>query len=261
MNDYRSLVDRTVADLQRQICNGQLKPGQRLSSERRLCTALGISRTTVREALKSLVVQGFVTRTGRGAVVADPDTLPGPRPDLASLAAQVSIRDLYAVRKLIEVRVAAWAAVRATESDIEEIRCTVEAEGSRAEQTINPNTAFHDALVKAAHNPVLLHIYMSSRNLFFRLPFFWKLFDESEIKTVRKWRHELARRWHKHILHAIEEHDPEEAEGAMFQHLDVMEKDLLSRLRIDNGEASRRGLYHHPMLVDSLMNESSRLKG
>jgi len=61
-----------------------------------------------------LVVRGLVTRQGRGVVVADPEFLSPPGADLATLAAQTSIKQLFEVRKLLEVRVAGWAAMRAT---------------------------------------------------------------------------------------------------------------------------------------------------
>ena len=247
--EHSSLVERTVTELQRQIMEEQLKPGQRLPAERSLCAVFGVSRATVREALNSLAVQGFVTRTRRGAVVVGAENRPHPAVDLAGLAARVSIRDLYEMRKLIEVRVAGWAAMRATASDIEAIRHSVEAEGPIEPGRTNPNSAFHDALVKSAHNPVLTQIYESGRDFFFRLPFFWKLFDEAEVKTARAWRHELARRWHQHILKAIEQHDAQEAEGAMFQHLDIMEKDLLARLQITDGSDANHSPLH-PMLAD-----------
>jgi DNA-binding FadR family transcriptional regulator len=51
----------------------------------------------------------------------DSENIPQPAVDLAGLAVRVSIHDLYEMRKLIEVRVAGWAAMRATPSEIEEI--------------------------------------------------------------------------------------------------------------------------------------------
>jgi len=246
MQQYNSLVDKIATDLHEQIVQRKLKPGERLPSERTLCSEYGVGRTTIREALKSLVVRGLVTRQGRGVVVADPDFLALPGADLAALAAQTSIKQLFEVRKLLEVRVAGWAAIRAGVEDIEALRSAIEAEISRNTTVGNTNRTFHDALAKAAHNPALIQIYESGRTLFFRLPFFWKLFDDDEVKTVRAWRHELARRWHEQILHAIEQHDAAEAEGAMFQHLDIMEKDLLNRLQRSSGEPA----HPHPLLVN-----------
>jgi len=243
-----SRVDTIATHLQGEILQGRIQAGEKLPSERNLCATFGVGRTTVREALKSLVVQGFITRKGRGIVVADLENLPPRGVDLASLAAQASIRQLYEVRKLIEVRVAGWAAMRATEEDIEALRRALETDGDS--KPASPNRSFHDALAKAAHNPVLLQIYESGRSLFFRLPFYWKLFDDAEVKSVRTRRHDLARRWHEHILKTIEQRDVAEAEGAMFQHLDIMEKDLLSRLRVSDGEPLNQNPYFHPMLAD-----------
>jgi GntR family transcriptional regulator, transcriptional repressor for pyruvate dehydrogenase complex len=201
-------------------------------------------------------VRGLVTRQGRAVIVADPEFVSFPKADLAALAAQTSIKQLFEVRKLLEVRVAAWAAARATAEDIKAMRLAIEGETTTEG---NPNRVFHDALATAAHNPALIQIYESGRTLFFRLPFFWKLFDDDEVKTVRAWRHELARRWHQEILQAIEQHDAAEAEGAMFQHLDVMEKDLLNRLRQSSGAPAQRDPYSHPLLLDILAEKQEAL--
>jgi GntR family transcriptional repressor for pyruvate dehydrogenase complex len=242
MTQSTSRVDKIAADFQNQILQGKLRPGERLPPERSLCTMVGVGRTTIREALKSLVVRGLVIRKGRGAIVADPENISPPPTDLAELAVQVSIRQLYEVRKLIEVRMAGWAAQRAKTEDIDAIRRSIE--------PANPSRTFHDALAQAVHNPALIQIYEAGRHLFFRLPFFWKLFDEAEVKTLRTRRHELAGRWHQHILSAIAQHDAAEAEGAMFQHLDIMEKDLLGRLRQTNNETLSQDVSSHPMLAE-----------
>src|SRR4029077_2314816 len=131
MIGFNSRVDKIAIDLQEQIVLGKLKPGQRLASERTLCSLFGVGRTTIREALKSLAVRGLVTRSARGAVVADPESIHLPGTDLASLAAQTSIKQLFEVRKLMEVRVAGWAALRATTEDIEAMRLAIEADISR----------------------------------------------------------------------------------------------------------------------------------
>lgn len=248
MRENGSLVDRIAGELWQQIAAGTLRPGQRLPAERSLCAQLGVGRTTVREALKALAVRGAIVRTPRGAVVADPASLHGGGLDLAALAARATIRDLYEVRKLIETRVAGWAAQRATAEDVERLRASVRVEHEGGDDASNPNAAFHHLLVAAAHNPVLGQVYQASRELFLHLPFYWPLLRDDEVKAARAWRHELARRWHRHILRAIEQRDSAEAEGAMFQHLDLMEKDLLARLQAANGEAGEE-LLVHPLLA------------
>lgn len=250
MIEFNSRVDKIAKELQEQIAQGKWKSGERLPSERSLCSLFGVGRTTIREALKSLAVRGLVTRSARGAVVADADSRHLPSADLPSLAAQTSIRQLFEVRKLMEVRVAGWAALRATAEDIGALRSAIEADVARNTSGGNPNRLFHDALAKAAHNPALVQVYESGRHLFFRLPFYWKLFDDAQVKMTRAERHEMARRWHEQIFKAIVERDAAEAEGAMFQHLDIMEKDLLTRLQSANGDAKNDRLYSHPLLAD-----------
>jgi len=257
MIENTSRVDKITSDLQDQILRRELPAGQKLPSERSLCSLFGVGRTTIREALKSLVVRGLVVRQGRGAIVADPENISPPVADLAELALQVSIRQLYEVRKLIEVQTAGWAAQRAIPDDIERIRRAIEPDVIHSGGPAKPNRSFHDALVRAAHNPALEQIYESGRGLFFRLPFYWKHFDEAEVRAVRARRHELARRWHSHILEAVTQHDVAEAKGAMFQHLDIMEKDLLSRLRQKDGASGHSRVYSHPMLADNPTEISS----
>ena len=79
MIEFNSLVDKIARDLQEQIIHGKLKSGERLPSERSLCAVFGVGRTTIREALKSLAVRGLVTRSARGAVIADVESLHLPR--------------------------------------------------------------------------------------------------------------------------------------------------------------------------------------
>jgi len=261
MIQFTSRVDNIANDLQNQIVQGKLHPGVRLPPERSLCVNFGVGRTTIREALKSLAVRGLITRRGRAVIVADPkDASSQIGNDLASLAAQVNIKQLYEVRKLIEVRIAGWAATRATAEDIERIRQSLDPESSQQSVNSSPNRNFHDALAAAVHNPALLRIYESGASLFFHLPFFWRLFDDAEVKTVRAGRHEMARRWHHQILAAIEQRDAAEAEGAMFQHLDIMEKDLLNQLRLSDNRAEKHKPYSHPSLGEFSEANSEKLE-
>jgi GntR family transcriptional repressor for pyruvate dehydrogenase complex len=257
---YTSRVDQIANQLQSQISQRKLRTGDKLPSERSLCAQFGVGRTTIREALKSLNVRGLVYRKGRAMIVADPESISPPGTDLTELAVQVSIRQLYEVRKLIEVRVAGWAALRATKEDIDTLRRAIDADVHKRTAEGNPNRLFHDALARAVHNPALTQVYDSARHLFFRLPFYWKLFESEEVKSVRAARHELAHRWHEHLLDALMQHDVAEAEGAMFQHLDIMEKDLLRRLPVSADESPNQFRYSHPLLAD-LNTEKERTSG
>lgn len=245
-----SLVDKIAHDLQAQIAKGKLQPGARVPPERSLCVHFGVGRTTVREALQSLIVRGVIVRRGRSVFVDHPHNAAPLRVDLPALAVQVNIKQLYEVRKLLEVPIAGYAALRATGKEIKTIRRVLESEATPPAAG-SPHRGFHDALAAAVHNPALVQIYETSSHVFFRLPFFWQLFDDREIQVVRARRHEMARRWHLHIVKAIEQRDVDEAKGAMYQHLDLMEKDLLSRLHEREPNNGSKEIYSHPLLADT----------
>lgn len=213
-----------------QLGQGAFRAGQRLPSERSLSLSFGVGRTTIREALKSLVVQGYLVRTPRGAVAVEPDAAQGTPGRLQTVAARASVRDLYEVRKLLEVRIAHWATLRATRDDIRALEAVLRAEERSGPGARQSHAGLHDALATATHNPVLVQLYESNRGLLFRLPFFWNLLDQDEIRAARARRHSLAHEWHRRVVDAVQTRDPDEAAGAMFQHLDAMEKDLLSQL-------------------------------
>ena len=62
-------------------------------------------------------------------------------------------------------------------------------------------------------------------------------------------------------MKAIEQRDAAEAEGAMFQHLDIMEKDLLNRLQPSEGDVNNQNLYTHPMLTHFESEKQQSAKG
>ena len=138
MLEFTSLVDKIAGDLQNRIAEGKLKPGERVPPERSLCVSFGVGRTTIREALKSLAVRGLISRRGRSVIVNRPEQAAAPALDLAGLAVQINIKQLYEVRKLIEVRIAGWAAQRATAEDLRVLRRSIDPAPPRAKARPTP---------------------------------------------------------------------------------------------------------------------------
>ena len=68
-----TLVDRLSAQLRQLIVSESIKPGEAFPSERELCEAFGVGRTTVREALQGLVARGAIERKGKELIVVDDD--------------------------------------------------------------------------------------------------------------------------------------------------------------------------------------------
>jgi len=117
-----NLAEQVIARLANDIRSGRLEPGARLPTEQALSSALGVSRTVVREAVAALRADGLVvTRRGSGAYVADPTA--GPfriaAPKAAALADVLQVMEL---RLAVEVEAAALAAERASRRQVGVIR-------------------------------------------------------------------------------------------------------------------------------------------
>ena len=114
------MVARRVLDM---VTSGVLQAGEQLPPERELAVTLGVSRPSVREAIRGLSILGVVrTRQGGGAYISklDADALLGPIQFFLSLE-DVNIRELYDARSLIESDVARRAAVNISEQCLDEL--------------------------------------------------------------------------------------------------------------------------------------------
>jgi len=221
-----TLADSLVVELRAQIVSGQLSPGQLLPSEHQLTEAFGVGRTTVREALRGLVVSGFASRRGNRLVVADPQTFEPDQMDYAALAARVSVRDLYETRKLIEVPIAQRAAEHWTGGELDHLRQLLKrTEAPHDDAFQGADAEFHDAIAGVCGNQVLTAVFRNSRRLFFRLPSYWRLFPHVHASVNPDGPSE-----HRMIFDAIAARDPEAAGEAMLGHLERMARDVLSRL-------------------------------
>src|SRR5579864_1984545 len=121
-----TLADRVLAQLRRQILSGVLAPGDRLPSEQDLSLAFGVGRTTVREALGGLIASGLARRHRNRLVVSDRALLGAEEVSYATLATSISVRDVYEVRKLFEVKAVELAAEHWARDDLAEIRAILE---------------------------------------------------------------------------------------------------------------------------------------
>lgn len=157
LRPVRNRTSEVIDRISGEIASGRLKPGERLPTEAEMMSAMGVSRTVVREAVAALKANGLViTRQGAGAFVA-PDHARIPfriDPDgLASIADVIGVMEL---RLAVEVEAAALAAERATEPAIEAIENTlagVDRAIRRGDTAISEDFAFHIAIAEATANP------------------------------------------------------------------------------------------------------------
>src|ERR1700722_13000460 len=149
---------------------GQLKPGDRLPPERDLCERFGVSRVTVREALRLLESSGLVEiRVGArgGAFVTAPssDRVGEGLADLLTLSV-ISATDVTEVRMILEVGIVPLVCERATEEDLAELDAICE----RADQalrdknyTMDMSLEFHTRVAAAPHTPAVSMLVDSFR--------------------------------------------------------------------------------------------------
>lgn len=159
------LAEVAAEELRRQIAEGAWEVGARLPAEGELAAALGVGRSTVREAVRVLVHAGLLeTRQGSGTFVRS-------RTAAASWDARVrraEVLEVYEVRQALESHAGALAARRRTDADLERLDATLarrqELRAKGRDPDVNPlfveaDLAFHGAVVAAAHNPLLAEMY------------------------------------------------------------------------------------------------------
>ena len=158
--EKKNLSQETAHKLYTQIVvERRLATGEKLPNELELAKELGVSRTTLRDALRTLTTQGVLeVRRGRGTYVAqrtDDLGLEG----LGMVRGQ--LRDLFELRSIVEPQAARLACRRATEGELAEILrrgAEVEALIRAGADRTEADQAFHAAIVRAAHNEAMMRL-------------------------------------------------------------------------------------------------------
>ncbi|RON54792.1 FadR/GntR family transcriptional regulator [Pseudomonas frederiksbergensis] len=201
----RSLVDQALDQLRLRITQGVWVVGQRLPTEPELSAELGISRNTVREAMRVLAFSGLIEiRQGDGSylrAVIDPlDTMKA-----LSQCTQEQARE---TRHILEVEAIGLAALRRTDEDLIALREALGASGSHYHGDLDSYIAcdlvFHRRLVDAAHNPTLSELYR-----YFSSIVGAQLRQTLNISPRRQEVFDL----HIELLDAVEQRDPERAKA------------------------------------------------
>jgi GntR family transcriptional regulator, transcriptional repressor for pyruvate dehydrogenase complex len=223
----RTRVFQDVAQqIQRLILDGALKPGDKLPPERELAERLGVSRGSVRDAIRTLELVGLVVpRQGEGTVVADLSSEALAMP-IASvlLRKRELIAELIDIRKMLEPALAARAAANASPEDVahlEDILKRQRAKVLRGEPTVEEDTEFHYAIAVAARNGVVRKV----------LDVLMDLLRETRSRSLQtQGRPQRSLAGHRRVLEAIKRRDAEAAERAVKQHLQEIEGIVLKKL-------------------------------
>jgi GntR family transcriptional repressor for pyruvate dehydrogenase complex len=216
---YQSIVEQVLKLIEK----GKLKQGDQLPSERELTEIFKVSRTTVREAIRTLESMKLLqSRQGNGTYVLASSEEEVVQPLAAALFhAQDDIQDIFYVRKIIEPNVAELAAENATAQEIaemEEILRKQEACIENNESIIETDSAFHNLMASASKNRVIERLTVALVD-FLKQSRENYLIDEE--KGVRRPARSLE--GHKRVLTAIKHGDSEAAKESMLQHLEDIE--------------------------------------
>lgn len=208
----RNVHGNTVDHLGQKIISGQYESGAVVPPEPLLCEELGVSRTVVRESIKSLVAKGLVTTGPKvGTRVQAPDNWNWFDPDVIRWQAKAGLsrdflRDLQDLRRILEPAAVRMAADRATPKDIREIEAAYEGMRRAVEEGgdyVSHDLAFHQGLLRASRNRMVIQMSKALGAL---------LRTSFEISTARKGGPRDSLPLHRAVLDAVIAHDPVRAE-------------------------------------------------
>lgn len=224
--DSGSLVQKAVMAIRAYIRDHNLKVGDPLPSEGSFATELGVSRAVMREAFGALAALNLIdVANGRRARVGAIDgTVIGASLDHAVATHQISVAEVWDVRRTVETRIVALAAERRSDEEAEQIvglaKAMRNAADSMAEIT-RIDIEFHETIAKAAKNGLFNQIVRSFAPLMeVAVPKAW------ETRATAEQRDAIINR-HEAIAMAIKNHDPIGAAAAMELHFDTSVGELL----------------------------------
>lgn len=214
-----SLSEQLAKELLDEIVAGVFLPGDPLPTELQLAERAGVSRLTVREAIGWLRQKSVIEiRRGRGTFVLPREAWSPLDPSVLEARAGhgdglTSMEYLLEARRLVEVGVAELAAARRDEEDLHRLEAALSRmrqAGQDVDAFVEGDLAFHDALMRAAGNPVIAALFTPVRDL---------LEQSRRATSKRSPDREGAIAAHGDILEAVSRKDPGLARAAMSDHL------------------------------------------
>ena len=222
-----SVTDGAIDKIRELIVSGSWGPGDRLPKESELAAQLGLSRNSLREAVRALSqLRVLEVRQGDGTYVSslEPDLLLESTGFISHLLLGDTAVELYEVRRILEASAAALAAARIDDEGKAELLRRLESmsEADSVEDLVEADVAFHAVIARAAGNAVLTSLLASL---------------STRTMRVRLWRGrrvdnalDVTRDEHRRIYEAIVSGDPELARAAATAHIASGERWLRSQL-------------------------------
>lgn len=215
---YENIIDQLIA----LIKDGTLKPGDRLPPERKLAEDLNVSRTAIREALRSLETMGYINSKVGGGTYINAITLGNVMNPFSAILSQNKklIVELLEVRMLLETEIARLAAMRITPQKIQALQKAIDnmrSEIAAGRTGLHADSEFHNALAVASENEALKLILDMCGDL---------LTQTREVTLSIPGQPEITLKDHEQIFEAVRKGDSSLAARRMKQHLVDAQRNL-----------------------------------
>ncbi|MBG0791599.1 MAG: FadR family transcriptional regulator [Desulfovibrionaceae bacterium] len=218
----KTISEEIAAQIRGMIDGGQLSPGDRLPAERVMAEMFGVSRTTVREGIKSLAEAGVLeSRQGAGTFVRSV----GERSSRHAasiidviLAGDYRLADVFEVRKMLEPEIAAIASAKAKPDDITRLEAILHRQEDavrKGRSGADSDLLFHQMLADIAGNEVLRELVTALHDALAKS-------RADSVQSPERQKVSLAA--HRAIVAALRSGRGMQAERAMREHLDEVEK-------------------------------------
>jgi len=219
-NTRTSVTDDAISRIRHMILTGELAPGDRLPPEGNLAANLGLSRTSLREAVRALTVLGVIdTRQGDASYITSlgPELLLGALGLTVDLQREDTMPDLVAVRRILEPAATAMAASRITVEEVQRLRSLIPSrdDDMQASELVELDWEFHHTIVRAGGNELLLALLDGLAQPTMRMRI-WRGLTTPGVLVQTLDEHEA-------IVDALESHDADLAHAAATVHVAGLE--------------------------------------
>lgn len=218
------LSDSVAAQLTQLITQNVYRVGERLPSERILSEQFGVSRSSMREAIRSIETNGLVSSTHGVGVFVTSNTIEMPTQRDLMVFEDFTVTELFEIRRTLEGEAAFLAGERRTpsdEADLDEILTDCLRPGLTNEGFVELDVKLHQAVARAADNRLLLRLYVSLEPL---------LLEYSQRVISLPGRRETAHHGHALIVDAVKSGHALEARKAALAHISDVEADIIEFL-------------------------------
>ena len=215
-----AVTDEAITKIKDMIISGELSAGDRLPPEKELSEKLGLSRSSLREAVKALeIIRVLDVRRGDGTYVTslEPQLLTEAMSFIVDLHQDESILNIFEVRRILEPAAAAMAAGRITPEQIAALRATMEDidDETSVEQLVEHDLIFHSLITAAAKNSYLASVLDALSSSTVRARIWRGLTQEKAVdRTLSE---------HTAILEALERGDAELVKSLLTVHISGVE--------------------------------------